>query len=124
MADYSTRFHEKFILKISKIFVKLKKQNVVSAHGFSWFAKKVVCTTYDVLGILALNSGAIFVDKRMIKFYEIKETKCRMCTCIFLVRQESRMYHIRRSWVFRLSCKMTKMYIRLYCTDPAECFTN
>ena len=38
----------------------LKKQNVVCAHKFSWFAKKGVCTTYDVLGISALNVCAIF----------------------------------------------------------------
>ena len=49
MADYSARFHEKFILKKETIFVKLKKQNVVCAHEFYWFAKKVVCTTYDIL---------------------------------------------------------------------------
>ena len=60
MADYSARFHEKFILKKLIIFVKLKKQNVLCAHEFSWFAKKVVYTTYDVLGISALISGAIF----------------------------------------------------------------
>ena len=41
MADYSVRFHEKFILKLN---VKLKKQNVVCAHEF----------LYGVLGISAL----------------------------------------------------------------------
>ena len=49
MVDYSAHFHEKFMLKIS-VFVKFK------------FTKKVVCTTYNVLGILALISGAIFVE--------------------------------------------------------------
>ena len=60
MADYSVRFHEKFILKKSIIFVKFKKRNVVCAHELFCFAKKFVCTTYNVLGISALNSGAIF----------------------------------------------------------------
>ena len=41
MADYSAHFHKKFILKKSIIFAKFKKQNVVCAHEFSWFAKKV-----------------------------------------------------------------------------------
>ena len=36
----------------------------------------------------------------MINVHEIKETKCRICIWIFLVRQESRMYHIWRSWNF------------------------
>ena len=36
------------------IFMKLKKQNVVCEHEFSWFTKKVVCTTYNILGISAL----------------------------------------------------------------------
>ena len=40
-----------------------------------------------------------------------------MCTWIFLVRQESRMCHIRRSWIFRPSFKLMKMYIQLYCTN-------
>ena len=47
------------------IFVKLRKQNVVCAHEFSWFAKKVVCTTYDVMGISALISGAICVENNI-----------------------------------------------------------
>ena len=58
--------------------------------------------------------------KRMISFYKIKETKYHMRTWIFLVRRESPMYHIRLSLVFLLSCKMTKMYIKLYCTNPAN----
>ena len=62
MADYSAHFHGNLILKTSVIFVKIKKQNVVCAHKFSWFAKKVVCTTYDFLRISALISGAIFVE--------------------------------------------------------------
>ena len=44
------------------MFVKNKKQNVVCAYEFSWFGKKVVGTTYDVLEILAVISGAIFVE--------------------------------------------------------------
>ena len=52
--------------------MKLKKQNVVCAHEFSWsVAKKVVCTTYDVLGISALISGAIFVENN---FFSKSET--------------------------------------------------
>ena len=51
MADYSAHFHEKFSLKkLLLIFVKLKKQNVVRIHESSSFTKKVVCTTYIVLG--------------------------------------------------------------------------
>ena len=48
------------------IFVKYKKQNVVCAHEFSWFAKKVICTIYNILGISALISGAIF-DENFLK---------------------------------------------------------
>ena len=92
MTYYSACFHEKFILKKLIIFVKLKKQNIVRAHEFSWFAMKVVCTTYNLLGISALISGpcemvyffALFHDKnytkRMDNFDKIKETKCHMCT--------------------------------------------
>ena len=65
MADYSARFHEKFILKKSIIFVKLKKQNVVCAHEFSWSVQYSRMCTYDVLGILALISGAIFVENNI-----------------------------------------------------------
>ena len=82
-------------------FCEIKETNVVCAHKFSWFAKKVVCTTYDVLGILPLILGAIFDEIRfsanlkwqsflhlfikkntesMNNFYNIKETKCCMCT--------------------------------------------
>ena len=42
------------------------KQNVACAHTFSWFAKKVVCTTYDVLGISTLISGAIFCESNFL----------------------------------------------------------
>ena len=72
MANYSAHFHEKFIVKKSIIFVKFKKQSFMCAHEFSWFTRKVVCTTYIVPGF------------------------------------------------FCLSCRMTKMFIRLYCTDPGD----
>ena len=39
-------------------FVKLKKQNVVCAYEFSWFAKKVI------LGISPLILGAIFGENK------------------------------------------------------------
>ena len=81
-------------------FLKLKKQNVVCADEFSWFARKVVYTTYVILGISALILGSIFGEKyfftnlkwqnflhffiknhikRMNNFWKIKETKCCMC---------------------------------------------
>ena len=55
-------------------------------------------------------------SKRMNNFYKIAETKCYMCTWNFPVYHESQMYHIHRSCVFWLFCKVTKMYIciRLY----------
>ena len=53
-------FKKKIMLKKSIIFVKFKKKNVVCAHEFSWFAKKVICTTYDILGILAVISGIYY----------------------------------------------------------------
>ena len=40
--------------------MKLKKQNGVFAHEFSWFAKKVVCTAYNILGISTLILCVIF----------------------------------------------------------------
>ena len=63
MADYSVHFHEKFILKKSIIFVKLMKQISYVYLDLPGSPKKVVwCTTYNVLGILALILGAIFVE--------------------------------------------------------------
>ena len=53
------------------IFVKLKKQNVVCANEYSRFATKVVCTTYDILGISAPILGAIFVENN---FFSKSET--------------------------------------------------
>ena len=47
MADYSAHFHEEFILKKQQHL--FKKQNSVCAHKFSWFTKKVICTTCVVL---------------------------------------------------------------------------
>ena len=48
-------FFIKLILKKWITFMKLKKQNVayVGLHEFSWFAKKVIHTTYVVLGFFA-----------------------------------------------------------------------
>ena len=70
--------------------------------NFPGFTKKVLCTTYDFLRILALISGAIFVEnfllanlklyifctfsykdyskKKKNTFSKFKETKCCMCT--------------------------------------------
>ena len=116
MTDYSAHFHEKFILKKSITFVKCKKQNVVWAHEFSWFIKKVVCTIYDVLGISALILSTIllhtflhfFIKKNILNewlsFTKLKKQNVVMCAWIFLVHQESRMYHISCYGVFRLSC--------------------
>ena len=53
MANFPTHFHKKYT-KRTILFIKLKKQNAVCAHEFPWYAKKVICTTYDILGILAL----------------------------------------------------------------------
>ena len=65
MADYSAHFQEKVYTEINfKMFVKFKKQNVVCVHEFLWFAKKVVCNTYNVLGISAYIAGAIFVEHK------------------------------------------------------------
>ena len=61
MADYSACFHEKFMQKKSIIIYEIQ-ETCVCAHKFTWFAKKVACTTYDVLGILALISGTIFIE--------------------------------------------------------------
>ena len=33
-------------------FWKVKEENVVCAHEVSWFSKKIVCTSYIVLGFL------------------------------------------------------------------------
>ena len=41
---------------------KFKEQNILCAHEFSWFVKKIVYTTCGVHGILALISGANFVE--------------------------------------------------------------
>ena len=81
--------------------MKLKKQNILCADEFFWFAKKVISTTYNILGILALTSGAIFGEvkllanlkrqtfqhlilknytERMYNFYKFKESKCCMFT--------------------------------------------
>ena len=87
MADYSAHFHEKF------------KQNVLCAHEISWIATKFACTTYDILGILALILGTILnenicfskyetayfsalfhISLKKLYFYQIKETKYCMCT--------------------------------------------
>ena len=46
------------------IFVKFKKQNVCTCE-FSCFAKKVLCTRCDVLGILALILGIIFNENNL-----------------------------------------------------------
>ena len=59
--------------------------------------------------------------KRTNNFYKMKETKCSLCTWIFLVCQESCMYHIRNSWVFRFPSQNYKMYIQLYCTNQGVC---
>ena len=48
-AYISALFHKKIILKEWITFTKLR-QNTVCTHEFSWFTKKVVCTTYVVLG--------------------------------------------------------------------------
>ena len=119
-----------FPLKNSVIFVKFKKQNVVCAHEFSWSPRKLYsmyhmwrsnnfgsyfgyhfCWEYFFTN-LKLHTFLYFVtnfSNRMNNFYEIKETKCRMYTWIFLVHQESCIYHIHCSLTFPLSCKMTKM---------------
>ena len=62
IAGYSARFHEKFILRKLIIFVKFMIQNVICAHEFSWITKKDLHTINDILGILAVISGAIFVE--------------------------------------------------------------
>ena len=85
---------------------------LLCAHEFSWLTKKVVLTTYNVLSISAvISAGAIFcweyffsksetahfsalfhkrfVLKEWITFKKIKERKCHMCTCIFMVHQKS-----------------------------------
>ena len=54
------RCYKKFILKKLIMFMKLKKVNVVCAPEFSWFTKKVVCTSYSVLAVLVLIVSAIF----------------------------------------------------------------
>ena len=110
--------------------MKFKNPNVVCAYKFPWFAKKVICTTYNVLGISAVISGAIFVEniffgksetaylsalfhkkivlKEWITFtkYEKQNVVCAHEFSLF--HQESRMYHIRQSLVFRLSCEWRK----------------
>ena len=48
------------------IFVKF---NITCLHEFSWFTKKVICTTYIVLGISALISGAIFENTCISKLH-------------------------------------------------------
>ena len=53
------------------IFVKFKKQDVVCANEISWFAKKVICTTYGDLGILDVILGANFVENNN---FSISET--------------------------------------------------
>ena len=110
IADYSARFHEEFMLKKSIFFVNFKKQNVLRAHEFSWFAKKVLCTACHGLAISTLISGVIlkihtflhsFIKKytnRMNNFFKIKGTKCCMCSWIFLVHLKSCMFHILRSF--------------------------
>ena len=69
MADYACS-NEKSTKKIGNIFEI--HENVVCAHKFSWFAKKVVCATcvYDVLGILAVISSTIFVENDFFNKYE------------------------------------------------------
>ena len=62
MGDYSAHFYEKFVLKKSMIFVKFKKQSVVCGHEFSWFTKKVVCTTYFVFSALLQNKENMFIQ--------------------------------------------------------------
>ena len=62
ISNFSYLFHKKIILKEWISFEKLDKQNVVWAHEFSWFAKKVVCTTYIVLGFSGLS-------RKMMKWY-------------------------------------------------------
>ena len=142
MADYSARFYKTFILKKSIIFVKLKKQNVNFVHmNFPCSPKKSNVPHMTFLEFRLLFERTFLVKiktlvnlirhtftgpfyqtnyaKIMNNFGKIKEKNCFMCTWNFLVRQESHMYHIRRSWDFWLTCKMTKMYIRLYFTDPA-----
>ena len=47
-------------------------------------------------------------SKRTNNFDKIKETKCLMCTWNFLVHEESRIYHIRRSWAFGSPVKWRK----------------
>ena len=75
MADYSACFYDKFLLKKLLFFGEINETmlvNVLCAHEFSWFAKKVVCTTYDVLGISAFISGVIFGENIYIFFSNLK----------------------------------------------------
>ena len=64
MEDYSACFHEKFILRKSiNICENFKnKLSYVINNDFFWFTKNVICTTYNVLGILALISGTTSVE--------------------------------------------------------------
>ena len=75
--------------------MKLKKQNVVCAHEFSWFAKKVACTTYDVLGIFTLISGAVFGE---IKFLANVE---RQTLLLFFIKKKV----ILKEWIIFIKLK-------------------
>ena len=58
------------------IFVKFKKQNVVCAVEFSWYAKKVVCTTtYNVLEILIFHEKICFSRFETAYFYALFHKK-------------------------------------------------
>ena len=121
LADYSAHFHENFMLKKSIILVNfpgLLRKLCVPHTTFLEF--RLLFQAPFLLKIFLKQNMKLHTflqfslknySKRMNNFYKIEETECCMCTQIFLVHQENRMYHMCHFGVFRLSCKMTKMYI-------------
>ena len=93
--------------------------NFHSYNFRSIFGENKICSKSETAYFYALFIKK-YIQKESITFIKLKKQNVVMCTRIVLVPQESRMYHIRYSWVFQLSFKMTEMHIQLHCTAMAR----